>query len=101
MTTAEMFRKHIGKGFFTRAITFHYCGILDEVTDDGKFIHLKDASWVAESGEFGKALKEGFFAETERYPEEGVWVHTDAIVDYNIMDAKHFPMKTKKEADDE
>ena len=96
MTRAEMLQSFIGKGCYIRTVTFHYAGVVDQVTDDGKFVHLKDASWIAESGRFSEAIKTETFSEHEAYGPLGVWVHVEAMVDLNEMSAKSFPLKEKK-----
>ena len=48
----------IGDKYFIRTCTYHYtCEIYGE-TDDG-FLLLKDCAWVADSGRFSNAIKEG------------------------------------------
>ena len=53
----------IGKKFFFRQVTYHAIGKVVKIFGD--VIQLEDACWVADSGEFTKALKEGVLDEVE------------------------------------
>ena len=67
----------IGKKLFIRTVTYHLVG---EVTARvGSLFQLKDASWVADSGRFMQAIKDGEIDEVE--PVGDAWVNTDAVVD--------------------
>ena len=53
----------IGQKVLVRTVTFHMLG---EVTGrDGDWLTLKDASWVADSGRFNEALRDGSLNEVE------------------------------------
>ncbi len=74
----------IGKKFFIRTVTYHMVG---EVTKRmGAFIELKDASWIADSGRFMNAIKDGTLSEVE--PVGVAWVNLSSVVDF-------FPWKHK------
>ena len=74
----------IGEKLFIRTVTYHLVG---EVTKRiGNFIQLKDASWVADSGRFMNAIKEGTLDEVE--PVGTAWVNLHSITDM-------FPWKHK------
>lgn len=53
-----------GKSYFIRTVTYHAVGKLKE-EDDG-FLVLENASWVANSGTFSKAINEGILHECEK-----------------------------------
>ena len=73
----------VGTKLFIRTVTYHMVG---EVTKRiGKFFQLKDASWVADSGRFMNAIKEGTLDEVE--PVGNAWLNTDSIVD--MFEWKH------------
>jgi hypothetical protein len=65
---------------FIRTVTFHHVG--EVVGEEDGVVELKNASWVADSGPFGKAIATGSLSEVE-YVGPG-FVHRTAIVD-------HFP----------
>lgn len=75
----------IGKSYFVRTVTYHYLGRLVSVTDSD--LVFADASWVASSGRFHKALAEGvpILDEVEPYPAN-VIVSRAVIVDASVWD---------------
>lgn len=73
----------IGKNYFIRAVTYHYIGTLVKVSKTE--LVLKDASWIASSGRFMNAVKEGKLSEVEPYPDgELVIIGRGAIVDASV-----------------
>ena len=68
----------IGKKFFFRTVTYHLVGEVTGVFN--KFLQLKDASWVADSGRFMQAIKNGELAEVE--PVGEAFVNLDSITDF-------------------
>jgi hypothetical protein len=80
----------VGKRFFIRTVTYHCVG---EVTKRmGAFIELKNASWVADSGKFSTAIKDGTLSEVEVVGT--MWVNLSSVVDF--FPWKHsLPTKTK------
>jgi hypothetical protein len=56
-----------GNKYFIRTVTHYYTGELVEMTD--RFLVLKDAAWIADTGRFADALKKGSFTEVEPYPD--------------------------------
>lgn len=52
-----------GDKVFIRTVTYHHVGEVTQIADG--FVHLKDASWVADSGRFHKALAAGTLSEVE------------------------------------
>jgi len=69
---------NVGDKLFIRAITFHYIGQIDKIYKKG-FL-LANASWIADSGRFYNALKDGELDEVEPYPNK-VFILFDSIVD--------------------
>ena len=53
----------VGKKWFFRTVTYHLVGKVEKRM--GNFLVLKDASWVADSGRFMNAIKEGKLNEVE------------------------------------
>jgi hypothetical protein len=70
--------------FFFRTITYHLIGRV--VRRFGNFLQLEDASWVADSGRFMDAIKNGNLNEVE--PVGSAWVNISAVTDF-------FPWKHK------
>ena len=62
---------------FVRTVTYHSVGKV--VKNEGGWLYLKDASWVADSGRFNVALSEGELAEVEVVGD--VVINTATIVD--------------------
>jgi hypothetical protein len=67
----------IGEKWFVRTITYHLVGKITKRI--GHFIEMKDASWVADSGRFMNAIKEGTLSEVE--PVGRAFVNMDSITD--------------------
>lgn len=67
----------VGKKYFVRTVTYHLVGKVLEI--DGDFLILTDASWVADSGRFSKALELGGLREIE-YVGEAI-INMKAITD--------------------
>lgn len=67
----------IGEKWFIRTVTYHLVGKITKRI--GHFIEMKGASWVADSGRFMNAIKEGVLSEVE--PVGRMMVNLDAIVD--------------------
>jgi len=68
----------VGKSWFLRTVTYHLVGKVEKIV--GKFLVLKDASWVADSGRFMNAIKEGKLNEVE--PVGQAFVNLDAVTDF-------------------
>lgn len=61
----------IGAKIFYRSVTFHHVGrisYIGSVAGSIVEVRLEDASWVADSGKFSKALNTGSLEELERFP---------------------------------
>ena len=74
----------VGGKYFFRTVTYHLVG--EVVKCVGGFLELKNASWVADSGRFMNAIKEGTLDEVE--PVGKGYVNVNTIVDF-------FPWKHK------
>ena len=67
-----------GKAYFFRTVTYHMVGTVVEQEDN--FVKLKDASWVADSGRFMNAIKEGSLSEVE--PVGTAFVNLETLTDF-------------------
>ena len=67
----------VGKKVFIRTVTYHLVGKVEDV-DDG-FLELSGASWVADSGRFMQAIKDGELREVE--PVGAAYVNAASITD--------------------
>lgn len=67
----------IGKKWFIRTVTYHLVGKAEKLI--GNFMMLKNASWVADSGRFMQAIKDGTLNEVE--PVGDVLINLNSITD--------------------
>ncbi len=67
----------VGNNYFFRLATYHCIGNIVSIV--GKFIVLKDACWVADSGRFMQALQKGNLSEVE--PTGDMVINIDFIAD--------------------
>lgn len=74
----------VGQKLFIRTVTYHMTGKV--VKRMGAFIQLEDAAWIADSGRFNEAIKDGTLSEVE--PVGTAWVNLSSVVDF-------FPWKHK------
>ena len=74
----------VGKKFYIRTVTYHCTGKV--VKRMGAFIQLEDGAWIADSGRFTQAIKDGDLNEVE--PVGTMWVNLSSVVDF-------FPWKHK------
>lgn len=68
----------IGEKLFLRTLTYHLVGRVERRM--GSFLELSGASWVADSGRFTQAIKEGKLNEVE--PVGKAWVNLSAVTDF-------------------
>ena len=80
----------VGKKWFIRTVTYHTVGKIVKLV--GKFAILENASWVADSGRFMQAIKDGVLDEVE--PVDNCIVNLDTVVDMFIW--KHKLPKEQK-----
>lgn len=67
----------VGKAYLIRTVTYHMLGKIEKIS--GNFLVLSEASWVADSGRFSKAIATGELSEVE-YVGDAI-VSMPAIVD--------------------
>jgi hypothetical protein len=68
----------IGKSFFFRTVTYHLVGKAEKVI--GQFLELSTASWIADSGRFMNAIKDGRLSEVE--PVGQAFLNLNTITDF-------------------
>ena len=68
----------IGKKFFFRTVTYHLVGRVAKRI--GNVFELSDASWVADSGRFMQAIKEGKLSEVE--PVGQAFLNMQSVTDF-------------------
>lgn len=79
-----------GKKLFIRTVTYHIVGEVEKVVDG--FVKLSTASWVADSGRFSDAVKNGTLEEVE--PVGDAYVSLGAVTD--MFEWKHdLPVERK------
>ena len=68
----------IGEKWFFRTVTYHMVGKVKKMV--GKFACLTEASWIADSGRFMNAIKDGTLDEVE--PVGDAFINLDTVVDF-------------------
>ncbi len=66
-----------GKKFYFRTVTYHQVG--EVVKQIGSLVQLKNASWVADSGRFMQAIKNGELSEVE--PVGDMFINIESLID--------------------
>jgi len=74
----------VGQRLYIRTVTYHCTGKVTKRM--GAFIQLEDSAWIADSGRFSNAIKDGTLDEVE--PVGTMWVNLSSVVDF-------FPWKHK------
>jgi|SRR3990167_2204441 len=69
----------IGKNYFIRTVTNYFTGTLLWVGP--MELLLENVSWIADTGRFSNALREGKLNEIEPYPEGPVIIGRGAVID--------------------
>lgn len=64
--------------YFFRTVTYHMLGKVKKIV--GRFAYLEEASWIADSGRFMNAIKDGTLSEVE--PVGKAFINLDTIVDF-------------------
>ena len=67
----------IGKKWFFRTVTYHLVGKVEKMI--GSFLQLSNASWVADSGRFTQAIKDGTLSEVE--PVGIALINLNSVID--------------------
>jgi hypothetical protein len=70
----------IGQKVFIRTVTYHLVGKIVKIV--GNLVFMEDASWIADSGRFMQAIKEGKLVEVE--PIGNWFFNMSAVVDGGI-----------------
>ena len=69
----------VGKAFFFRTVTYHLVGKV-VAEHPNNIIELSEASWVADSGRFMQAIKEGSLSEVE--PVGVAFINLKSVTDF-------------------
>lgn len=69
----------VGNSYFFRTVTYHLVGKVVAQYADG-IIELKDASWIADSGRFMQAIKDGKLNEVE--PVGTAYINLKSVTDF-------------------
>ena len=69
----------IGAAYLIRTVTMIQTGRLKAVTEHE--LVLTDAAWIADTGRFSDALRNGLFVEVEPFPDGEVIVGRGAVID--------------------
>jgi hypothetical protein len=68
----------IGEKFFFRTVTYHLTGRVKKII--GSIIELENAAWIADSGRFMQAIKEGTLNEVE--PVGRAYINVNSLTDF-------------------
>lgn len=83
-TEINSLKDMVGKAFFFRTVTYHLTGRVKKVI--GSILELEDAAWIADSGRFMSAIKDGTLNEVE--PVGVAFINVNSLTDF-------FPWKHK------
>lgn len=86
----ESLQDLVGSAVFIRTVTYHGTGRVVGIVEG--FIELDVSAWIADSGRFMNALKDGELNEVE--PTDRMWVSIASIVDF--FEWKHELPKEQK-----
>ena len=81
-----------GQAVIVRTVTHYYTGRVESLTD--RWLVLTDCAWIADTGRWSEALKNGTLNEIEPFPDGAVWVNVGAVIDIAAW-AHALPRKTK------
>jgi hypothetical protein len=70
----------IGEKLFLRTVTYHIVGKLEKII--GNMFQLSKASWIADSGRFSDAIKNGFSSDAEIEPLGEWFVNINSVTDF-------------------
>lgn len=68
----------VGEKFFFRTVTYHLTGRVKKVI--GSILELENAAWIADSGRFMQAIKNGELKEVE--PVGKAFINIQAVTDF-------------------
>ena len=74
----QSFQDMIGEKFFFRTVTYHLTGRVRKVI--GNILELENAAWIADSGRFMNAIKEGKLSEVE--PVGRAYLNMQTVTDF-------------------
>lgn len=69
----------VGEKFFFRTVTYHLTGRVKKVIG-GSILELEDAAWIADTGRFMQAIKNGELKEVE--PVGRAYININAVTDF-------------------
>jgi hypothetical protein len=70
----------VGEKMFFRTVTYHALGEVKKIV--GRFVYLKNASWIADTGRFGDWIKDGVQTNSEIEPVGEMFLNLDTVVDF-------------------
>lgn len=76
----------IGEKIFFRTVTYHALGEVEKIV--GRFVHLKNASWIADTGRFMNWIKDGVQSGSEIEPVGKMFLNMDTVVDFFVWKHK-------------
>ncbi len=76
----------VGQKVLFRTVTYHALGEVKKVV--GRFVHLKVASWIADTGRFSNFIKDGVQSNSEIEPVGEMFLNMDTVVDFFIWKHK-------------
>lgn len=68
----------VGGKYYFRTVTYHLTGEVKKIV--GRFAYLKQAAWIADSGRFEQAIKDGVLNEVE--PVGDAFINLETVVDF-------------------
>ena len=74
------FEDLVGEKIFFRTVTYHTVGEVKKVV--GRFVQLKNASWIPDTGRFHDFIKSGIQDSTEIEPVGEQFLNMDTVVDF-------------------
>lgn len=76
----------VGQKLYLRTVTYAAVGEVKKIV--GRFVHLKTASWVADTGRFMNFIKDGVQSNSEIEPVGEMFLNMDTVVDFFIWKHK-------------
>jgi hypothetical protein len=70
----------VGGKYYFRTVTYAAVGEVKKIV--GRFVHLKNASWVADTGRFADFIKGGVQSSSEIEPVGEQFLNLDTVVDF-------------------
>jgi hypothetical protein len=76
----------VGEKIFFRTVTYHALGEVKKIV--GRFVYLKNASWIADTGRFMNWIKDGEQTNSEIEPVGEMFLNMDTVVDMFVWKHK-------------